>query len=274
MSTRHDPAADKDRAGEAGPDRFVLPVGDLPVHDRITTDLVVPAVAVAVGAHPDDIDFGCGATLAKWAAAGCATHHVVMTDGSKGTWDPSIDRRLLVDTRRREQARAARILGSTSVTFLDNVDGELESGLTQRRALCEVIRRLRPSVVLGHDPWRRYRLHPDHRHAGWTTLDAVVAARDPLFFADTAEPAHRPTAILLFEADEPNHVENVAGFLDTKIEALLAHESQHHSTMGITPDRTSGATAAFRHALERQGAEHGALAGLDVGEAFHLLSHI
>lgn len=262
------------RPGYDSSNRFVLPVGELPAHDPITTDLAVPAVAMAVGAHPDDIDFGCGATLAKWAAAGCATHHVVLTDGSKGTWDPGIDRELLVATRRREQARAASILGSASVTFLDNVDGELESNATQRRALCEVIRRLRPTVVLGHDPWRRYRLHPDHRHAGWITLDAVVAARDPLFFPDTVEPAHRPDAVLLFEADEPNHVEDVGGFMETKIDALLAHESQHRSTMGITPSTASDTVASFRLAVRRQAADHGAIAGLAAGEAFHHLARI
>lgn len=270
-SAYHRPGAEGS-ARQGGPVRFVLPVGELPTRGPISTDMPVPAVAMAVGAHPDDIDFGCGATLAKWAAAGCVTHHVVMTDGSKGTWDPGVDTTALIATRRHEQERAAAILGSSSVTFLDNVDGELESNATQRRALCEVIRRLRPTVVLGHDPWRRYRLHPDHRHAGWITVDAVVAARDPLFFPDTAEPAHRPDAILLFEADDPNHIESIVPFLDAKIEALMAHESQHRSTMGITSREAGDATAAFCRAVERQAAEHGALASLDKGEAFHRLA--
>ena len=61
------------------------------VGDPATVDQAVPASALAIGAHPDDIEFGCGATLAKWAAAGCRIHHLILTDGSKGSWDPDAD---------------------------------------------------------------------------------------------------------------------------------------------------------------------------------------
>ena len=57
----------------------------------IDVDLATPASALAVAAHPDDVEFWCGATLAKWAAAGCVVNHLVCTDGSKGTWDPHQD---------------------------------------------------------------------------------------------------------------------------------------------------------------------------------------
>jgi LmbE family N-acetylglucosaminyl deacetylase len=147
--------------------------------------------------------------------------------------------------------------------------------MVQRRQVCQVIREVRPEVVLGHDPWRRYRLHPDHRHAGWLLTDAVVAARDPKFFPELSEPPHRPTSMLLFEADEPNHVENAEGMVDRKVAALLAHESQYRTTMGI--EDTSAPTdqvAAFRAVVEEQLSSHGDLAGLDVGEAFHLLSEL
>ena len=64
-----------------------------------SVDLAVPGRVLAVGAHPDDIEFGCGATLAKWSAAGCAVHLLVLTDGSKGTWDPDADPAALAATR-------------------------------------------------------------------------------------------------------------------------------------------------------------------------------
>ena len=99
-----------------------------------TVDLAVPHVALAVGAHPDDIEFGCGATLAKWAAAGCRVHHLVLTDGSKGTWDSSVDSAELTKVRKHEQQDAAAILGGGDVTFLDLVDGELDSGEDTRTA--------------------------------------------------------------------------------------------------------------------------------------------
>ena len=95
---------------------------------------------------------------------------------------------------------------------------------------------MRPDVVLGHDPWKRYRLHPDHRRAGWLTLDAIVAARDPHFFPDQPVAPHRPTHALLFEAEEIDHLEDVDAWIDTKITALLAHRSQWRSTMSIADD--------------------------------------
>ena len=75
-------------------------------------DLPVPARALAIGAHPDDIDFGCGGTLAKWAAAGCAVTELVLTDGSKGSWDPKADRETLVALRQEEQRSGRGALGA------------------------------------------------------------------------------------------------------------------------------------------------------------------
>ncbi len=191
-----------------------------------------PAVALAIGAHPDDVEFGCGATLAKWAAAGCVVHHLVLTDGSKGTWDPTADTAALVVQRQHEQRAAATALGAAGeVIFLGWPDGELESSPRQCWQVTYWIRKLRPTVVLGHDPWKRYRLHPDHRHAGWLTCDAVVAARDPHFYPEQELEHHRPETLLLWEADEADHAEDVDGFVGTKLAALAAHESQFESTM-------------------------------------------
>ena len=92
-----------------------------------------PQSVLVVIAHPDDAEFQCGATLAKWAANGTIIHHLVCTDGSKGTWDPHADQVALVATRKAEQKAAARRLNSKgSVIFLDQVDGELQSNLAMR----------------------------------------------------------------------------------------------------------------------------------------------
>jgi len=247
------------------------------------TNLPVPRRALAVGAHPDDIEFGCGATLAKWAAAGCRIALVVCTDGSKGTWDPETDPAELVVTRQAEQHAAARALhAEAEVVFLGWHDGELESGLRQRWEVAAWIRRLQPDVILGHDPWKRYRLHPDHRNAGWLVTDGIVAARDPLFFPELDAPPHRPSALLLFEADTANHVEDVAGYVDTKVTALLEHKSQHRSTMAISSvpaipapeDAPDDDVVQFRRRIDNQLAEHGALAGLSAGEAFHRIDRL
>ena len=113
----------------------------------VDVDLPTPARALAVGAHPDDVEFGCGATLAKWAAAGCEVHHLVCTDGSKGTWDAGQDLAALVAQRQEEQRAAAVALGARGeVVFLGWPDGELASGLRQRWQVAYWIRRLRPEV--------------------------------------------------------------------------------------------------------------------------------
>lgn len=232
-------------------------------------DLSVPGRALAVGAHPDDVDFGCGGTLAKWAAAGCSIHHLVCTDGSKGSWDPNADTAELVVTRQHEQRAASRALGGTGdVAFLGWPDGELESGLRQRSQVAYWIRTLRPDVVLGHDPWRRYRLHPDHRHAGFLVVDGIVAARDPHFFPEHGAPAHRPSTLLLWEADEADHVEDITDHIDTKLAALMAHRSQFRSTMKIDDSDSVDQVADFTQKVRSRAASHGQPTGVAFGEQF------
>src|SRR6516225_5369632 len=180
----------------------------------VRVDLPVPARALAVGAHPDDIEFGCGATLAKWAAAGAAVTLCICTDGGKGTWDAAADLAALVATREQEQRKAAAVLGAADVIFLGAVDGELVADLPMRAELCRVIRATRPDVVLAHDPWRPYRIHPDHQQAGLIAVDGIVAARDPHFFADQGLDRHRPRQLLCFEPGRIDHLERVDGYTD------------------------------------------------------------
>ena len=237
-----------------------------------TLDLPVPRIALAVGAHPDDVEFGCGGTLAKWAAGGCTVHHLVCTDGAKGSWDPTADTATLVLVRQAEQRAAATALGATgTVTFLGEVDGELEATLTLRAAVAEVIRRVQPDVVLGHDPWKRYRLHPDHRAAGFLVCDAVVAARDPHFYPEHGLAPHRPSTLLLWEADEANHAEDVSASLDTKLAVLEAHASQFESTMRAH-DETG--LEAFRIRVRTRLAENGTRAGIPAAELFAAIRDI
>ena len=238
-------------------------------------DLPTPAVALAIGAHPDDVEFQAGATLAKWAADGCVVHHLILTDGSKGTWNPEEDIPALVQSRILEQQAAAKALGATGqVVMLDNIDGELASGLAEREQVSYWIRVLQPEVVLGHDPWRRYRLHPDHRHAGWLTVDGIVAARDPFFFPDQGVGPHRPSTLLLFEADEPDHLEDIVGFEATKIAALLEHRSQFVTTMYITDENAGEELQAFRDRIFDQMRANGAPAGIDLAESFKLVTDV
>lgn len=250
------------------------------------TPLDPPAVALAIAAHPDDVEFCAGATLARWARHGTVVHHLICTDGSKGTWDASADIAALVERRQAEQRAAAAALGATGeVVFLGEVDGELRSTSDTVERICREIRRLRPDVVLAHDPWKRYRIHPDHRAAGFLAIDAVVAARDPHFFAQQGFAHHRPEALLLFEADEANHIEPAdERSITAKTTALEAHRSQLETTHFYKLDDAAASTAAdaeaaaietalagFRERERSKLAEAGAAFGVDYGEAFHLI---
>jgi len=238
-------------------------------------DLPTPARVLAIGAHPDDVEFGCGGTIAKWAKAGAEVELLVLTDGSKGTWDPDADARALVRQRATEQASAAAMLGAVRTEHLGAVDGELTETDAARAFICEAIRRVQPTVVVGHDPWKRYRLHPDHRHAGFLTVDALVDARDPQFCPDVDLAPHRPAHLLLFEADEPDHVERIDATIDTKIDALLCHRSQWRSTLGIDPGGdVTREIEAFRGRIHTTAVADAALAGAVLGEAFKLVDEI
>ena len=233
----------------------------------VRVDLPVPGRVLAVGAHSDDIEFGCGATLAKWADAGAEISLCICTDGSKGTWDPDENLEALVARREDEQRQAAKILGAADTRFLRRVDGDLTNDRATRAELCAAIRELQPDVVLGHDPWQPYRLHPDHREAGLLVVEAIVASRDPHFFAEQGLAPHRPRTLLLFEPGRIDHVERVDVDLDRKIAALLAHRSQWRSTMGIdtAPEEQR---AAFVRRIRERAQTAGLRAGVPAAEPF------
>ncbi|MGH2685094.1 MAG: PIG-L deacetylase family protein, partial [Actinomycetota bacterium] len=156
------------------------------------------------------------------------------------------------------------------VVFLGWPDGELESGLRQRWEVAYWIRKLRPDVVLSHDPWRRYRLHPDHRNAGFLAVDGIVAARDPHFFREQELPHWRPGALLLWEAEasDIDHIEDVTGHVGAKLAALFEHRSQLRSTMDIDDPGNEEQAERFRRRIRDRLAEHGRRAGMAYAEPF------
>ena len=244
-----------------------------PAHSN---NLATPKVVLAIGAHPDDVEFGCGGTLAKWAADGAIVHHLVCTDGSKGTWNPDADISALITARKVEQCSAAAALGATgTVTFLGYVDGELEHSKEVIDRIALAIRTIKPDVVLSHDPWKRYRLHPDHRNTGLNVCDAIVAARDPHFLkhhmTDHGVAHHRPDALLLWEADEPNHFEDVSAFVNVKLNALERHQSQFESTMKATDE---DGMEVFRQRMRTRMSDLGAPHGVAAAEIFHLMDRL
>jgi LmbE family N-acetylglucosaminyl deacetylase len=233
--------------------------------------------ALALGAHPDDVELQAGGTLAAWARRGVHVEVACFTAGEKGSADPATDPAELAGVRRAEAEAAARALGAAvPVHFLGAVDGELEVTMAMRLAVARLVRVVRPDVVLGHDPWRRSLLHPDHRAAGLLTVDGVVAARDPLYKVPTEAPlrgspdpsgslateglaAHRPHTVLLFGTDAPDELVEVTATIGAKLASLRAHASQ------ITDH------ADLERRVRTWNAAIGVDAGLQYAEAFHTL---
>jgi len=194
---------------------------------------------LAVGAHPDDAEFLAGATLAAFVARGAEVHLVVCTDGGKGGRGVAD----AVAVRKGEQARAAAVLGLSSVAELGLPDGELEANPALRRALVEAIRRRRPEVVLGHDPRTRWTSlgdrvglgHSDHRAAGQALLDAIYPrALSPNFHPELGLDPWCPREVWLFDSESPDRVVDVTESWEEKAAALRAHASQEATAGGLT----------------------------------------
>lgn len=204
---------------------------------------------LAVFAHPDDAEISSGGTLAKWVAAGRQVHLLVLTNGDRGSSDPSLHRAELARIRAEETQDAARVLGLASARVLETSDGELENTPGVRDEVVRTIRRVRPQTVLSCDPtaWffenpqslrdsnagpgrAAYYNHSDHRTAGAIALDSVFpGAGNPHYFAEhLAEglEAWDVHDIWLGWTLEPNHFEDVSASFRTKIDALARHASQ------------------------------------------------
>ncbi len=225
-----------------------------------------PARALAVYAHPDDPEISCGATLARWAAAGTEVHVLVLTRGEKGSHDPETDLDELAERRRGEMAAAGKVLGLAGQQQLAIDDGELVNSREVREQIVAAVRGARPDVVVCPDPTAvifgdTYFNHSDHRVAGWATLDAVSpAAGNPHYFP-SAGPAHPVGVVLLSGTLEPNVWVDVAASLETKIDALLCHTSQ-----------LDGSEELFRAVLRNRAEAEGRTAGVRYAEGFRRLT--
>ena len=228
---------------------------------------------LVVGAHPDDCEFRCGGSVAAWTAASAVVSLLVVTDGAKGSHDPLLSDAELRDMRRAEQHEAARVLGISEVRFLDAPDGGVERSDALVLELVRIIRATRPEVVISHDPWLLYELHPDHRAVGWIACDAIYRAKEPRFDPELAAaglPAWRPRELWLFNAQEPNHVEDVSEYFETKLRAIFCHRSQYETSMGITAGDAESARR-FEASLRAGDAEVGQPCGYRYGESFRRL---
>lgn len=195
-----------------------------------------PKRVLGVFAHPDDPEFFCGATFARWAAEGAEITFVLATSGDKGSSDPEMTPERLVEIREVEERNAAAVLGVKEVIFLRYRDGELMPTLELRRDIARMIRRTQPDVLVTTDPtvfWFGTTgiNHPDHRAIGAAALEAVYpTARDRLNFPelerDEGLAPHKTRQVYISGTASPTTRVDVTDHLETKIRALHEHKSQ------------------------------------------------
>ena len=189
-------------------------------------------------AHPDDPEFFCGATLARWARAGHHIEYYLLTCGDKGFNETTSPESMTTDelcaVRHREQRQAASVIGVQAVHFLDRPDGYLIPDLELRRDIVRVIRRFKPDVLVTCDPQTLFTAfginHPDHRAAGQAVLDAVFPAAGnagyfPELLAEGLSP-HMPREVWCSLTNQPTVVLDITETWPTRLEALLRHASQ------------------------------------------------
>ena len=226
-----------------------------------------PGKAMVVVAHPDDAEWGCSGTVAKWCRLGCEIVYVLCTDGSKGTEDRNISGLELARIRQREQKKAGEILGLKDIVFLDYPDGYLEPTLELRKDITREIRRHRPEILITTNAKRdlnnsNHLGHPDHYAAGEATASAVFpSARDYLTFPDLLKEGLEPHKVkelwIMTYGENTNNFSPIDRIdVEKSSQALLAHASQISD-----PERSS-------KWMRKKRQELGEIAGTEFAESF------
>jgi len=188
-------------------------------------------VVLAIGAHPDDIEFFAGGTLVQWSQEGKEVYLLITTDGRRGSLKPETSPETLISIRKKEACNAAKILHAKKVFFLEYEDGFLDqtSHLELREKYIYYIRKLKPQLVLTFDPWNPYEPHSDHRKTALAAFESCYFSHYPLFHPEQKLSKHFVSEIWLFRSSSPDRwVPLKSRILRTKVKALLAHKSQMH----------------------------------------------
>ena len=210
------------------------------------------------GAHPDDVELGCGGSIVKLAGDGARIGIVDLTRGELGT-------RGTPQTRKREAQHSARILGAVFRTSLDFGDGNLQTGREQELELVALLRQWRPQVVFAPYPDDR---HPDHTRTGRLVTEASFYAGLKALAAPGD--AHRPQTVIYYIQNymvAPSFVVDTTKAWKTKMRAIAAFKSQFFSAKSKEP-QTFISKPGFLETIDARGRHFGALIGVEFGEAF------
>ena len=230
---------------------------------------------LVIAAHPDDIDFGAGGTIAMFTSMGIHVSYCICTNGDAGGFDPAVPRSEIPIIRQHEQRSAGTALGvePDDIHFLGYADGSLEVTMDLRRDISRVIRQVRPQIALVQSPQRSferiYASHPDHLAAGEAGLCAIYPdARNPFTHTVLLSEGHEAWSVpetWIMTNEDPNHYIDTTDYFNRKVKALLAHVSQteHMGEDGI------------RERIGTWNTTLAEMAGFDVGryaEAFRVMN--
>ncbi len=226
--------------------------------------------AMVIGAHPDDDDFGAGATSAV-VKQGKKVVWVVMTDGTEGSEVPSFPDPELMLIREQEQRAACEVLGVQSVEFLRFPDGHLVNNEVARKAIVRLIRQYRPRVVITHDPTQHfsspdpdekpdatgYVNHPDHRATGNIVLDAIYPyIGNPRSYRELLSEnllPYKVHEIYFYATSQVNTYVDVTETIDLKGKGLLSHVTQFGPETDLVTRVRERAANVAKEAKEKKG---------------------
>lgn len=218
---------------------------------------------LAIGAHPDDVELGCGGTIAKLISEGKKVAIVDLTQGELGTRGTN-------ETRAIEAAEASKILGISARENLKLKDGFLVNSEEYQLEIVKVIRKYQPEIVLCNAIDDR---HPDHAKAAKLVSDACFLSgliKINTLVEEKNQIAWRPKQIfhyIQWKNIEPDFVIDISNFLDKKIEACLAYKTQFYDPSSTEP-MTPIATKDFLESLTYRAQDLGRLSGVNYAEGF------
>lgn len=220
---------------------------------------------LAVVAHPDDLEYGAAAAVARWTRQGKDVTYVLVSDGEAGIADMAPAEAGPI--RRAEQQASAAIVGVTDVEFLGWSDGTIIEGLDLRADLVGAIRRHRPDVIISinfRDTWDGGSWnHADHRALGRSLLDAVRDAANPWVFRDRG-PAWGGVRFVAFNASpEPTNAVDTTESFDLGVRSLAAHRTYL--------EHLGGEMAQPQEFLRREATSAGALLGVELAATFEVV---
>jgi LmbE family N-acetylglucosaminyl deacetylase len=215
--------------------------------------------ALVVSAHPDDIEFGCAGTVAKWTDQGALVTYCIVTDGSTGTQDRELMGERLAGVRRSETTSAARTVGVEDIAWLGYRDGYVTYTLELRKDIARVFRRTRPHRYVVLDPTPtiddRFVNHPDHLAVAQASLDVTITAGTtpghfPELLDEALEPWRGLRELWIMGPGAKPVASDISATIDRKVEALLCHRSQ----VGDDAERIA---ESIRRYTEEAGRPHG-----------------